>query len=645
LRIRFEPHGVEGSFEDDITVLESAKRLGVDLVSICGGRGTCGKCRVRVISYEGSLPKATPNEERLLSEGELNRSIRLACLFKPKGDTTIGIPLWSGMSAQRLQIEGPEVHVPLKPLVGKIYLELPPASLQDRAADDDRLLEGLMGVVGNGSVSISPYARSRLSEALRESGWRVTAVLWDRSEVIDVESNDTTSILYGAAVDLGSTKIAYYLMDLRTGKVVHTGSIVNPQREYGEDIMTRMTYANRGRKELRKLHSAAVEALNRLTKEACSAQGISSRHVYEMVVVGNTAMHHFLHGFTTRYVSLSPYVQAVRRPLSVEAKPLGVKINPGGKLHTLPTIRSLVGADNTAVCLSTKILEAEEPTLILDIGTNTELDFGCRETGVYATSTPSGPAFEGWATKWGMMATEGAIDRLSIEPYTLEVTYRTVGDKPPVGICGSGFVDALAELMKCGLVGPRPGFLSEADTPRLRRTQRGLEFVLVSGKESGVGEDIVITQEDINELIKAKAAIHAAIMLLLDHVGVEEHNISQLLLAGAFGTYMDAESARTIGLLPELDLDRIVPIGNAAGTGAKMALMNKDERLKANEISRRVSFLDLATHPRFIKEYKDSMYLPYKDLSKYPRTSEVLGKLARYRAHIKSQSKRSRELT
>lgn len=627
LKIRFEPYDVEGAFKRGITVLEAAKRLGVDLESICGGKGICGKCKISVTSSEEPLPKATPAEERLLSKEELDRGVRLACLLKPKGSLVVEVPLWSRRRTQRFQVEGLEVQVPLKPLVGKMYLELPPASLKDQTADDDRLLIELRRAIGDDRVRISPYALSRLPDSLRDGDWKITVVLFDGNEIIDVEPGDTVGELYGAAVDLGSTKIAYYLINLSNGRLVYTGSLVNPQREYGEDVMTRMTYANRGKRELMKLHRAAIDALNELTKRACRVKGVRLDHIYEMVVVGNTVMHHFLHGFTTRYLSLSPYVQAARGSITREAKQLGVKMSPGGKIHTLPTIKSFVGADNVAVCLSTGILEAEEPTLILDIGTNTEIDFGSKRHGVYVTSTPSGPAFEGWATRWGMTASEGAIERVSIDPSTYEVAYRTIGDRPPIGICGSGFVDALAELVKCSLIGPRPGFIFDADTRRLRKGKRGMEFVLAWKEETGIGEDIAITQEDVSELVKAKAAIHAAILLLLDYLGVREYEIDRILLAGAFGSYMDAENALVIGLLPELDPERITPIGNAAGTGARIALLNKDERLKAEEISRRVKFIELATHPKFVKEYINSMYLPYKDPSKYPRISEIVRKL------------------
>ncbi|MEM3607895.1 MAG: ASKHA domain-containing protein [Candidatus Bathyarchaeia archaeon] len=630
LKIRFEDYGVEGEFEEGVTVLEVSRLLGVDLESICGGKGICGKCKVSIISSEGAVPRAAPAEERLLSREELDKGVRLACLLKPKGSLTVRVPLWSRRRTQRLQVEGLDTRAPLKPLVRKVFLELPPASLEDQEPDDDRLLRELEKL-GYGTLRISPHALGRLPDSLRVGDWRITAVLHG-DEVIDVEPGDTRGMLYGAAVDLGSTKIAYYLVDLAAGRPVHVESMVNPQRMYGEDVMTRMTYANRGRREMLRLHRIAVEALNELTRRACKAGRIRLSHIYEMVVVGNTVMHHLLHGFTTRHLSLSPYVQAARRPILVEAGRMGLKINPGGKLYTLPTIRSFVGADNVAVCLSTGIFEAEKPTLILDIGTNTEVDLGSREHGVYATSTPSGPAFEGWATKWGMTASEGAIERVSIDPYTYEVSYRTIGGEPPMGICGSGFIDALAELMKCGLIGPRPGFPADpaaaADTERLRKGERGVEFVLAWRDETGVGEDIVITQEDVNELVKAKAAIHAAITLLLDHVGVGEPQIDRLLLAGAFGSYMDAENAKIIGLIPELSLERIIPIGNAAGTGARIALINRDERTKAEEISRRVRFIELATHPRFVREYVDSMYLPHKDLERYPRTVEVLEKLS-----------------
>lgn len=623
MKITFEPEGVTIPSKNQ-KIIEAAGQAGIQIESICGGRGLCGKCRIKIISRKEDL-SPTPQEKKILTNEEIRNGYRLACMVKPTLDVAVYIPSRSRRGKVRLQIEGPVIEAPLKPMIRKYYVRVPKSSLVDQRSDEDRLLDVLKDKYHSNRITIGYNALSRLPSTLRKNDWKITAVLWDK-EIIDVEPGDTSNEGFGVAVDVGTTKIALYLLNLIDGSQLTAVSMVNPQRSFGEDIMTRMTFANRGEKNLQKLHKMVIDALNELISEGCSIAKADRSKVYEAVLVGNTVMHHFLLKLETRYLSQSPYTQVLRRSFNCSPSAIGLRINQNGNVHVLPTIKSFVGADNVAVCLVTKIIEAEKPVLALDIGTNTEIDCGSKDVGLTVTSTPSGPAFEGWATKWGMTATNGAIERIFIDPDTLDIICRTVGNKPPVGICGSGYVDAIAEMMKAGILNHKGGF-NDVKSDRIRKGAEGYEMIIAKEKESGVGKDIVVTQKDIGELVKAKAAIHAAVTILLDRLKLEEENIDKIFLAGAFGSYIDPENARTLGMLPDLDLERILPIGNAAGSGAKLALLNTEKRCEAEELSAKAVFVELATHPMFVREYVKSMYLPYKSLDRYPRTINVLKRL------------------
>jgi len=624
VKIVFKPYEVV-VFVEDGSLLDAALKGGVAIESLCGGRGICGKCKVKITVSDGELPPPKPREWKALSGDEIEEGYRLACMLKPRKDMVVYVPPSSRRGRLRLQTEGIKLEAPLKPMIRKYYVQVPAASLEDQRSDEERFLEVLKNNYGLSEVSVGLNALRKLPSTLREGEWKLTAVMWGK-EVIDVEPGDTSKEGFGVAVDVGTTKIALYLLSLVNGEELATASVENPQRTFGEDVMTRMTYANRSPENLNNLHEVLVEALNRLVHEACANVGVGESRVYEAVVVGNTVMHHFLLNLETKYLSQSPYTQVLRQSFTVATEKVGLRINRSGYLHTLPTIKSFVGADNVAVCLVTRIADAEKPTLALDIGTNTEIDCGQKGLGLMVTSAPSGPAFEGWATKWGMTAADGAIERISIDPETLEIIYRTIGDRPPVGICGSGYVDVIAEMMKAGILNHRGGF-NALESNHVRRGVEGYELVIAPAEETGIGKDIVITQKDVNEIVKAKAAIHAATTILLNHLKLREEDVDKIFLAGAFGSYIDPENARTIGMLPDVDLKRIVPIGNAAGSGAKLALLNTDERLEAERISVKATFIELATHPMFLEEYVKSMYLPYKSLEKYPKTKEFLSKL------------------
>ncbi len=605
-----------------MTVLEAAKQLGIEIESICGGKGLCGKCKIKIL--ENSPLPPTNTEKGALKEDEIDQGYRLACKLKPASDIIVEIPSISRRREMRLQTEGVVKVTPFKPAVKKFFIRVPKASLHDQRSDEDRFLEALQETSHLPQLRIYWPVIRELPQLLRENNWNITAIVWGNQRAISVEPGDTSNCAYGIAVDIGSTKIALYLLDLIEGDEVMSVSLINPQRSYGEDIMTRLTFANRKPENRTILQDSILNAINNLIRKVCVQTKIHPKEIYEAVIVGNTVMHHFFLGLDTRYLSLSPYTQVLRRPLDTSSSNIGLKINRNGNVHLLPTIRSFVGADNVAVCLATQIMNQKRPTLALDIGTNTEIDCGSVHKGLTVTSTPSGPAFEGWATKYGVTATDGAIERIYIDPSSREIMYRTIDDTAPMGICGSGYIDALAEMLKTGILDQRTAINKDLNLRHIRKGPEGYEVVIAPQKESLLRKDIVITQKDIGELIKAKAAIHAAITLLLRHLEIKESDLDKIFLAGAFGSYIDPENARTIGLLPEVELNQITPIGNAAGSGAKMTLLNIDERKVAKGISEKASFIELATHPDFIREYADSMYLPYKNLDKYPQTAEIL---------------------
>lgn len=508
------------------------------------------------------------------------------------------------------------------------FVEIPKPSLLDIRSDVDRLLDTLKEAYGLKDLMVEPSVLRDLPLILRKADWRVTTVVWNESLIIGVEPGDTAKRLFGCSLDIGTTKIAGYILDLNSGVVLAAGSLVNPQVSYGEDIISRIAYASRGDDEMRELQSAVVEGVNTILRNLISKAGVNPEEIYEVTVVGNTAMHHIFLGINPKYVALAPYPPVVRGSINVKAREIGVEVNPNANIHVLPVIGGFVGADTVAVILATKLYERDDICMALDIGTNTEVVLGNKDM-LLATSCASGPAFEGAHIKHGMKAVSGAIERIKINPVTLEVEYKTIDDVKPNGICGSALIDALAEMLKAGIIDISGAFNKNLKSPRLRLGEEGLEFVIAWGNETSNGRDIVITQRDIRELQLAKAAIHTGCTVLMRKMGVKESDINILFLAGAFGTYINPESARIIGMYPEVSLERVKPVGNAAGTGARIALVSKSMRKKSEEISRMVNYVELAAEPDFHDEFINSQFLPYADLSKYPETVDMLKRLGR----------------
>ncbi|MCX7680662.1 MAG: ASKHA domain-containing protein [Anaerolineae bacterium] len=596
--VDFEPVGRRGDCPAGTSLLACARQLGVGLVGLCGGLGSCGRCVVQVLEGEVSPPTST--EERLLGR-RLAQGYRLACCTVPLGHCKVRVPPESLSAPQRTQVEGEDVPLIPDPMVRSYRVTLSPPSLEgkDLLADADRLLLALTGE-GLSVSQVDLALLQSLSPRLRAQGWEARACVRDH-ELIALLPADVTPL--GLAVDLGTTKIAAYLVNLETGHTLSARGMMNPQIAYGEDVVTRMAYARQSLAQATRLQEVVVEALNQAIAGMAAEAGGKAEQVVEAVVVGNTAMHHLFLRLPVEQLAQAPYVPAISAALDVKAREIGLGIAPGAYIHLLPNIAGYVGADHVAMLLATGAAQTEGTVLALDIGTNTEICLNHRGK-LTSVSCASGPAFEGAHIKHGMRAAEGAIERVRLTNHRVE--YQTVGGVDPVGVCGSGILDSLAELYRAGIVDAR-GRMGEH--PRVRNGTDGREFVLVSEEERGGRPAITITQKDIRELQLAKGAIRAGIEVLLEASGISAQELELVIIAGAFGTYINVESAVEIGMLPALPLERFRQVGNAAGTGARLALISRSKRSEAQAIARRVGYIELAAEPHFMLTFARAMAL------------------------------------
>lgn len=615
----FQPIGRKAATRSGSTLLELASETGVSLESICGGAGSCGKCKVHVTEGMEFLSQVNGGEVKVLTQAEIASGVRLACQARvaSEGDIDVQVPEGSLRGHHRLLASGVEPPVTLKPALRKIVLRIPPATLRDIRADDDRLLDMLNSEAAV-TANISQGVHRAIPGALREKSWEATVTLFRDEELVRIEPGNTSDELLGAAVDVGTTKIAAYLIDLASGEILSQESEPNPQIPFGEDVMSRITFATRNADGLEKLHSAVISTVNFMIRSLCDRVRKDPTDVMEVMVVGNTAMHHMFFGIPPRHLAAAPYAPAVRSSLSVDPGHLGMDIYPFGKVSSLPNIAGFVGADAVAALVSSGLYDDDDTGMMIDIGTNTEIIAGNREK-LLGCSCASGPAFEGAHIRHGMRASTGAIERVSIEPGTLSVHLRTVDDAPPRGICGSGIVDALAEMLRCGVISSSGKIVPEMHSERVRPGPDGKpEFVLAMKNETESGSEVTVTQNDVQEIQLAKSAIFTGVSVLVRRLGIRYSDIMTIYAAGAFGTYVDASSAMAIGMYPDIPVERIKFIGNAAGSGARMALKNVDTRALADELSKRVDYIELASEPDFQSEFAKAMFLPHRDEDRFP---------------------------
>ncbi len=604
--IDFEPVGRRGGCPAGMSLLECARHLGVDLVNLCGGVGGCGRCRVQVLS--GEVSDVTPKERALLTSEALAKGYRLACCTIPVGDCKVGVPPESLTAPQRTQVEGLESAVAPEPCLHAYPVQVSPPSLErgDLRADAERLCDALAQQHQVPHCILPLRSLRGLPAHLRREQWQTNVVVRDaddRREIVALLSPSQRPL--GLAVDLGTTKIAAYLVDLGSGRTLAARGEMNPQIAYGEDLIARMGYAKQSPAAAARLQQSVVDVLNDIVEALCTEVGASSESLVEAVVVGNTAMHHLFLRLPVDQLARAPYVPTIKSALDIKACDVGLHLVPEAYVHLLPNIAGFVGADHVAMLLATEVARAKNVVLALDIGTNTEICLA-NQGMLTSLSCASGPAFEGAHIKHGMRAAQGAIERLRIEGDRVMV--QTIGGASPVGLCGSGILDSLAELHRMGIIDAR-GKLGEH--PRIRRNPNNgaREFVLVSEAERDGQPAITFTQQDVQALQLAKGAVRAGIQVLLESQGLDVSDLDQVIIAGAFGTYIDVTSAMAVGMLPVLPEDRFAQVGNAAGIGAKLALVSRGKRSEAQDIARRVGYIELATAPRFRRAFARAMFL------------------------------------
>lgn len=609
-RIDFEPIGKRVDVPPGTSLMDAARQAGISLTSTCGGEGTCGRCRVVIMAGEVSPPGDA--DHHFLSQMELFAGQRLACRAQAWSDVKVQVPKASLVTGQRLQVGGVSGQVTVDAAVRAFEIEVPAPTLRDLRSDLERVVDALEVAHGRRGLFAEPAVVRTLSPLLRRTGWRTTAYVRGR-EIVGFEATGRRPV--GLAVDLGTTKIAGYLVDLETGENLAAMGVMNPQIGYGEDVISRLAHANRSAESAHALAQVVREALDDLSGTLAAQAGVARQQIAEACLVGNTAMTHLLLELPVRQLAVSPFVAATSSALDVKARDLGLELAAGAYLHVLPSIAGFVGADHVAVILASDLDRADRVALGIDIGTNTEIVL-CKPGLSYTTSAScaSGPAFEGAHIRDGMRAASGAIEAVRLTPAGPDLT--TISGAPPVGLCGSGIVDAVAELHRWSVINRRGRMHPGA--PGVRKGRRGYEFLLVPGERSGSGQEIVITQEDINEIQLAKAAVRTGIDILLEATNTTVEEVEEVIVAGAFGSYLNLVSALAIGLLPRLPRARYRQVGNAAGEGAKRALLSRRERARARQIARRASYIELTIYPGFNRHFARAMLLPADVVSSPP---------------------------
>ena len=598
-RTTFISRGGSQVTEADATFLELARLAGLYLPSLCGGRGKCAKCRCYP---RGTVTDPTALETELLSRDELAGGVRLACQARPLGEVEVAI------EEEILEKGGyTEVAVTPEPPVEKVFLELPLPAPHDDLSDLERIRQTL----GRPLWAAPPVLRG-LPAALRDAGFRATAAIWDHGaageELLAVEGGDTRVRAYGIAFDVGTTSVVGYLIDLFTGREIARSSRLNGQQPWGADVISRATHALEAPRGVADLQAAAIGTLNQIIADCCGT--VDPREVYYVTVVGNSLMHHLALGITPATIVVSPYVAVTRDPLQVRATELGIAL-PNAWVYFLPLVGAYVGADTLAVIMATDLDQSEEIHLAVDIGTNGEMALGSRGR-ILACSAPAGPAFEGAEIRHGMRAAVGAIDRVRIQE---DVRIWTIGDVPPRGICGSGLIDALDQMVRRGIVDPggrllpRPkldGKIPRNVLERVVGQDHSWEFVLSWDPR------VVITQDDVRQLQLAKGTILCGVRILMEELKIDAARIASVSLAGAFGNYVDKRSALGIGMLPAaIPIDRIQGVGNAAGQGSRMALLSRTVRRRAETLARKVDYFELSKHPSFEDVFIESLAFPH----------------------------------
>jgi uncharacterized 2Fe-2S/4Fe-4S cluster protein (DUF4445 family) len=675
-RVVFQPSGRQGVIARGTNLLDAARALGVEIEAICSGRQTCGKCQVAVM--EGTFPKhaliskadhLSPPDERESSHWAHHHHMpghRLACGCEVHGDLMIFVPEESQARKQVVRKAARDRAINVDPAMRLYYAEIEPPTLKHQLGDWDRLAQELSDRFGLANLRLDPVLLGSLQATLRQGDWKATVTVWQDSEVVRVRPGYSDEI-YGLAVDVGTTTIAMHLCDLRTGAVLATASRMNPQVAYGEDLMSRVSYADNEPNGLATMHTAVIDALNGLAVEAAAHAGIRPEAITDAVLVGNSVMHHILLNIPPKELGQSPFGPAVSDSVDIKARELGLRLAPGAQVHVLPLEAGHVGADNVGVILADEphLAPADEIWLIIDVGTNGELLLG-NSRWLYSASSPTGPAFEGAQISHGMRAAPGAIERVRIDPLSLDVNFKVIGREEwsagweqrgqsaersergaegqkrgdaeerrrrkraellgegPIlaaGICGSGIIEAVSELFMAGVLTPDGRFAPEIETPRLTWHGTKAHFVLAWPHQTSSGRPIMLTSDDVRAIQLGKAALYSGARLLMERMGVAR--VDRVLLAGAFGSYIDPLHAMVLGMIPDCELSRVVSVGNSAGDGARIALLDRQQREEARRLARWTEYVGIALEPRFQDAFLEAIPLPHS-LDAFPHLGDTL---------------------
>ncbi len=637
----FTPSGRRGRFPAGTTILQAARALGVDLDSVCGGRGICGRCQVvqsigafakhGIESAPAHLSPISDVETRYASENPLGEGRRLGCSTAVLGDVVVDVPPESQVHRQVVR-KRVEVHdIEMNPMVHLHFVEVQEPDMHDPASDLRRLKEALEFEWRLAGLDCDPGVLPELQDTLREGDWKVSVAVYDGREIVAVWPGYKDRV-FGLAVDIGSTTVAAHLCDLSTGEVVASSGVMNPQIRFGEDLMSRVSYVMMnpgGEKEMTAAIRAAIDALARAVAEDAS---VDVADILEVTFVGNPIMHHLLLGMNPIELGGAPFALATDEAVVTGARALGLALNPGARVYVLPCIAGHVGADAAGVLLSEAPYLREEMSLVVDVGTNAEIMLGNRHR-MLACSSPTGPAFEGAQISCGQRAAPGAVERVRIDPRTLEPRFRVIGAEPwsdepgfaqasaasgITGICGSGIIEAIAEMFLAGII-DADGVIDGGHAHRSDRIiaeGRTFSYLLHRGEVP-----LRITQNDVRAIQLAKAALYAGVRLLMDHLRID--HVDRVRLAGAFGSHIDVKYAMVLGMVPDCALEHVTSAGNAAGTGARIALLDMRSRAEIEDVVRRIQKIETAVEPRFQEHFVEAMAIPHRSAA-YPHLEQVL---------------------
>jgi uncharacterized 2Fe-2S/4Fe-4S cluster protein (DUF4445 family) len=647
--VRFQPHNREIQVPGGENLLKAAVEAGVYIQASCGGEAFCGKCRVKIEKGEVESPR-TPK----ISEEEYRQGFRLACQTKVLSDVEVGIPVEShldrrviartrervtaGRRVSHQELESLVLAWCFNPALRKFHLEVEPPTLKDNRSDLSRLLMALKKSQGMEDISVDSHLLRKLPFVLRQADWKVTATLVQtrmesqlgeyqlrgsrRTKLISLEEGDTTKEHYSIVLDIGTTTVWAQMLDLNQRKTLAEASDYNPQIQYGDDVITRIVYSQKPG-GLKKLQETVIGTVNGLIRELIARSGVNVTRVSHMTAAANTIMTHLLLGLDPKYIRESPYTPVANYIPPVRAVDLGLEVGDHVHLYTFPSVASYVGGDIVSGVLGSGVYQRKPLTLYIDIGTNGEIVIGNSDWMVTAACS-AGPAFEGGGIKHGMRATTGALEDFRIDPVSYEPMLLTIGMVKPKGICGSGLINMIAEFLEAGVISPKGKFNADLPTRRIRRGSDGYEYVLAYAAETATGSDLVITEVDIDNLMRAKAAMYAGYVTLLQSVGLSISSLEQVVIAGAFGSFIDLERAITIGLLPELPLDRFLFIGNGSLLGARLISFCNEMLDEGERVCRMMTNVELSENPAFMDNYMAALFLPHTNGGEFPGVSARL---------------------